>query len=199
MLKALIAVGVAPLLLMTACSESAPKFGPEAAGGSASAAPATDEDVSEKPQPEAEGDLALKGDWEELGPNGFLELRLGMTQEEALETGRISIGETANDCTGFYLAMYGDGSRLGAHGYFSTGQGLSLIHGQDEMHTPEGIALGSPVAQLHRAYPSLSGAEGLMTVTASDHANYFFVSRDESVSRFGLALADTPCLAEALG
>lgn len=142
---------------------------------------------------------ALTGDWEKLGPNGFLELRLGMSQKDALATGRITIGETANGCTGFYLAMYGDGSGLGAHGYFSAGQGLSLIQGQDEMHTPEGIALGSSVARLHRSYPSRSGSEALMTVGVSDRVNYFFVSRDESVSHFGLSLADTPCLAEALG
>ena len=68
-----------------------------------------------------------------------------------------------------------------------------------EMHTPEAVARGSPVARLERSYPALNRSKGLMTVSVSDTVSYFFVSRDESVSHFGLASSEDPCLAEALG
>jgi hypothetical protein len=136
----------------------------------------------------------LRGDWEKLGPNGFLELRLGMSRAEAVGTGRISIGKTVGRCTGFYLAMYGDGSGLGAHGYFSKGRGLSVIHGQDEMHTPQGIRLGSHAWTLQDTYAHLVGSESFMTAPASDRGSYFFIIENDTVSYFGLALPGDPCL-----
>jgi hypothetical protein len=136
----------------------------------------------------------LRGDWEELGPEGFLELRLGMSQNEALETGRITVGKSVDGCTGFYLAMYGDGSGLGAHGYFTNGRGLSVIHGQDEMHTPQGIRLGSRGPALEGSYAHLVGSESFLTAPASDRSSYFFIMENGTVVYFGLALAGDPCL-----
>jgi len=82
------------------------------------AATASDPDPSaaetKPPRWKKERGLALPEDWEELGHDGFLELRLGMSKEAAVKTGRTSIGQTAGRCAGFYLAMYGDGAGLGA-------------------------------------------------------------------------------------
>lgn len=150
------------------------------------------------PQETSSQNLGIEeGDWELLRPDGFLELQLGMSQEQAGQTGRISLGETANGCTGFYLAMYGDGSGLGPHGYFSAERGLAVIHAQGWMHTPEGIALGSSMTKLKRVYPDLRQSQGLMMVSASEDADYFFLGREGVVNYFGLTLRDDPCLAVA--
>ena len=60
MLKALVAASIAPLLLMTACSESAPRSGPEAADGLEGVTPSTVEGGSGKgkQKDEAARDLA---------------------------------------------------------------------------------------------------------------------------------------------
>ena len=114
-----------------------------------------------------------------------------MTRNEALETGRIRMGETVSGCTGFYLAMYGDASGLGPHGYFSE-DGLAVIHAQGGMHTPEGVALGTPVEEVQRTYPAIRRSDGLLTVAASDQADYFFVMHDDAVRYFGLSSSDDP-------
>lgn len=138
----------------------------------------------------------LKGDWELLRPDGFIELRLGMTPQEALKAGRIQLSETARGCTGFYLAMYGDAGGLGPHGYFSK-DGLAVIHAQGGMHTPEGVALGTPAEEVLRTYPAARRSDGLLTVAASNQAEYFFIMGDDAVRYFGLSLSDDPCLSVA--
>jgi hypothetical protein len=83
---------------------------------------------------------------------------------------------------------------LGAHGYFTKGRGLSVIHGQGDMHTPHGVRLGSPASALPQSYAHLVGSESFMTAPASDRASYFFIVDNDSVSHFGLALPGDPCL-----
>lgn len=131
----------------------------------------------------------LVGDWEELTHTGFLELSLGMSQQAALDTGRITLGETDGKCTGFYLAMYGDGSGLNAHGYFTEGAGLSVIYGQDEMHTSEDIGLGDDFEDVLNSYAHIVGGPDFATASTSDTARYFFVAPEGVVSRFGLSVA----------
>lgn len=192
MVRAIVAASV--LLAMTACGEppastATAKDGPSSV--SASEYARSDNSTS---SPELGG--GLTGDWERLGPDGFIELRMGMTRQEALATGRIRVGESANGCTGFYLAMYGDGSGLGPHGYFSE-DGLAIVHAQGGMHTPEGVVLGTSMDELQRTYPALRRSDGFWVVPASDEADYFFVIEDEAVNFFGLASSDDPCLAAA--
>jgi hypothetical protein len=190
-----VTVGMVWALLLAGCTEVETPRGPAADSPSS---PTTIQKTHPSATPSertSASSLALRGDWEELGPEGFLELRLGMSREAALETGRIAIGRTVGQCTGFYLAMYGDGSGLGAHGYFTKGRGLSVIHGQDEMHTPRGIELGSPRVRLEASFAHLVGTERFMTAPTSDRGAYFFIIENDSVSYFGLSLQGDPCLA----
>lgn len=181
--------GIACALVLAACS------GEPVPGGSTGATPSEPtQSPSQHRQREHTG--SLTGDWEELGHHGFLELRLGMSQEEALQTGRITIGERVGRCTGFYLAMYGDGSGLGGHGYFTKGRGLSVIHGQDEMHTVEGIKLGSPTATLQDSYAHLVGSRSFTTAPVSDRSSYFFISQRGAIAYLGLSLPGDPCLTQ---
>lgn len=196
MVRAIVAASALPA--MTACGETPASTAPATATAkdspaNVSAFEETRSDTStSSPRPGGE----LEGDWERLGPDGFIELRLGMTRQEALATGRISVGESANGCTGFYLAMYGDGSGLGPHGYFSE-DGLGVVHAQGGMHTPEGVALGTPVEEVQRTYPALRRSAGFWVVSASDRAEYFFVIEDGAVNHLGLVSSGDPCLAVA--
>ena len=181
------AAGMVVGLLLAGCTAAAPT-GPDRVGVDSSAPPAT---RTAKPSHDR---LALRGDGEELGPDGFLELRLGMSQREALATGRISLGRTVGRCTAFYLARYDDGSGLGPHGYFTRGRGLSIIHGQDRMHTPQGIRRGSRARAVTHSFAHLVGNDSFMTAPASDDAAYFFIVRDKRVAYVGLSLPADPCL-----
>ena len=182
------------LLAMAACGEPPASTAP--AKDSPASASAPEDAQSDNPTSSPQLGGGLKGDWERLGPDGFIELRLGMTRQEALATHRIRVGESANGCAGFYLAMYGGGSGLGPHGYFSK-NGLAVIHAQGGMHTPEGVALGTPVDEVQRTYPAVRRSDGLLIATASDEADYFFVIEKGIVNFFGLASSGDPCLAVA--
>jgi hypothetical protein len=189
--------GIAYLLMLVACS------GAPGPGGASSGSPSPSAVTETLPgatasESDPSAPKALTGDWEELGHEEFLELRLGMSKEAAVRTGRISVGQTVGRCTGFYLAMYGDGAGLGAHGYFTRGRGLSVIHGQGGMHTPEGIGLGSPTAALQDSYSRLVGSPAFMTAAVSDRSSYFFISENNTVASFGLSLSGDPCLTKAL-
>jgi hypothetical protein len=198
MLRTLATASVTPLLVLASCSQAVSAGEPDPSGTSATLDPSQSQHASEPAKEQkasSRGGFSLPSDGEQLRTDGFLELRLGMSPRAALETGRITIGRTANGCTEFYLARYGDGSGLGAHGYFSAERGLAVIHAQGEMHTPEGVALGTPVARLQGVYPALRRSGGLMTVRVSDRADYFFVGRNDTVNYFGLSLPHERCLA----
>lgn len=192
MVRAVVAASV--LLAMAACGET-PASTVSAEDRPASVS-APEDAKSDNPTSSPQLGGGLKGDWERLGPDGFIELRLGMTRPEAMATGRIRVGESANGCTGFYLAMYGDGSGLGPHGYFSE-NGLAVVHAQGGMHTPEGVALGTPVEELQRTYPAVRRSDRFWVVPASDEADYFFVIEEGVVNFFGLVSPGDPCLAVA--
>jgi len=192
MVRGIVAASV--LLAMTACGETPASTATATDSPASVSAPEDAQSDNQTSSPELGG--GLKGDWERLGPDGFIELRLGMTRQEALTTGRIRVGESTNGCTGFYLAMYGDGSGLGPHGYFSN-DGLAVVHAQGGMHTPEGVALGTPAEEVHRTYPTLRRSDGFWVVRASDEADYFFVIEDGAVNFFGLVSSGDPCLAVA--
>lgn len=192
MVRAIVAASV--LLAMTACSEPPASTAPAKDSPASTSAPEDAESENPTSSPQLGG--GLKGNWERLGPDGFIELRLGMTRQEALATSRIRVGGSANGCTGFYLAMYGDGSGLGPHGYFSK-QGLAVIHAQGGMHTPEGVPLGTPLEEVQRTYPAVRRSGGLWVVPASDEADYFFVIEEGIVNFFGLTSSDDPCLGVA--
>ncbi|PVG80594.1 hypothetical protein DDE18_22300 [Nocardioides gansuensis] len=190
----------AALLIVTGCSESDPSTDADAGADGPPTTTASEEVTSDPPEPsrkDREDDLELRGDWEELGPDGFLELRLGMSQAEALATRRIAIGETVGRCTGFYLAMYGD-AQPGPHGYFTTGRGLSVIRAQGQMHTANGVKHGTRHSKVLDSFADLVGSESFMTARASDRAEYYFVFNEGVVSDFGLASAGDPCLVRAL-
>jgi len=131
-------------------------------------------------------------DFGPLGPDGFLELRLGMTMREAVDTGRLQVGDRSGACTDMYLAMYGD-SLGGPHGYFTRGQGLSLIFGQGTMTTPENIARGSTRAQVRATYSTITAWDRYLLVDASSTTQYFFTFEGNRVASWGLTLRDNPC------
>ncbi|MEZ5092469.1 hypothetical protein [Nocardioides sp.] len=172
------AAGMVVGLLLAACTAAAPT-GPDRVVDS-SAPPRTAKPSHDVSRCAATGRLGPDGSGAGWASSGARDRRI--------------VWRTVGRCTAFYLARYGDGSGLGPHGYFTRGRGLSIIHGQDRMHTPQGIRRGSRARAVTHSFAHLVGTDGFMTAPASDDAAYFFIVRDKRVAYFGLSLPADPCL-----
>lgn len=193
---------IAGVLALAGCNQSDPSIETDTRGAGSPTTTGSEDRTPQLPKASRKTDRAddpeLRGDWEKLGPEGFMELRLGMSQAEALATGRIALGNTVGRCTGFYLAMYGDASGPGPHGYFTKGRGLSVIRDQGQMHTPEGVMYGTRNVELLDSFAHVARSDSAVTARASNRSDYYFVIDRGSVSDFGLSLPGDPCLALAL-
>ena len=85
-----------------------------------------------------------------LGPVGYDRLTVGMTYAEAMATGEIAELPTRTNGVRIELGDHPDAALC-----MSQKGGLMAIFLGAGMHTPEGIGLGSPVADLVAAYPDL--------------------------------------------
>ena len=88
-----------------------------------------------------------------LGPTGLGKLQIGMTTKEAEATGMVEAGEGDRDCGSWYLKpdVRGDATV----GWSS--RGVVSIAAYDGIATPEGIRIGSTLAQTQKAYDDLTG------------------------------------------
>jgi hypothetical protein len=88
-----------------------------------------------------------------LGPTGLGKLQIGMTTEEAEATGMVEAGEGDRDCGSWYLKP----DVRGDAGVGWSSRGVVSIAAYDEIATPEGIRIGSTLAQVAKAYDDLTG------------------------------------------
>lgn len=88
-----------------------------------------------------------------LGPTGLGKLQIGMTTKEAEATGMVEAGEGDRDCGSWYLKPDVKG---GAQVGWSS-RGVISIAAYDQIATPEGIRIGSLLAQVEKAYDDLTG------------------------------------------
>lgn len=89
-----------------------------------------------------------------LGPDGYGKLKLGMTADQALATHEVAPGADTPGptyCAPYYLADHGEQPRV----QVSPKVGVASIDAFSGMRTPEGIGLGSTMAQVKTAYPNL--------------------------------------------
>lgn len=128
-----------------------------------------------------------------LGPLGAGPLHLGMSKAEAAATGAVSgLSGTEGTCGGItdgrlVGAMPADDTDLVGQLFFSTSTGkLVIIAATPGQATPEGIRLGSSLAQVKKAYPTWKGDEGvgggagLVAVTGNKQAVYrVYVDADQ--------------------
>jgi hypothetical protein len=79
------------------------------------------------------------------------------------------------------------------HGFVSRKHGLAIIFAQPGMRTPEGIGVGSTVAEIRAAYGELTGSDAYNT-KAVDGISYFFLTDGSKVTAFQIELADQDCV-----
>ncbi|WP_067435397.1 hypothetical protein [Nocardioides jensenii] len=135
-----------------------------------------------------------------LGPDGWGELKIGMTAAEMEATGLVTIAEAddpAAACRAFTIKGWADTVHPNVsgqvHGFVSTVHGLAIIFAQPGMKTPEGIGVGSTVDDVRAAYGELTGQDAYNTV-AVDGRSWFFLTDGSKVTAFQLEHADQDCV-----
>ncbi|MFC5833784.1 hypothetical protein [Nonomuraea insulae] len=133
-----------------------------------------------------------------LGPFGYGNIRLGMTEAKAKGTGRIVRKTIKADITcsayDFKNHRY-DGNRAGL--FISKRQGVVTISAPGKVKTPQGIGWGSTPAQLRAAYPNLrkNAMYGTYaTVPGNTKAIYVFVASKNMVLGVTLVMTAQTCL-----
>ncbi len=152
-------------LVAAGCASQVPRAdgpaGPVTPSASAPATPASSASASAPATPSHSATPTRPSPPTVLGPTGFGALKLGMTTKKAGATGLIGtwkqgIVPWACPLQTHLVGGSGDGALVG---YDST-TGVEVIEALPGVSTPEGIHLGSTSAQMLRAYPEWSNAEG---------------------------------------
>jgi hypothetical protein len=129
-----------------------------------------------------------------LGPQGFGQIKLGMTKSQALATGELVVNDPSSDehCTGYDLKAFPTPPEE-VSVYISPNNGVVAIFATKAMHTPEGIALGSTLAKVKAAYPEVAqedpnpeDPEYLPTVPGNPKAQYRISFENNKVAGLGI-------------
>jgi hypothetical protein len=168
--------GVAGLLTLAAC-------GAASTGDAASPSPST-----------TAGSTAAKADPAMLGPDGYGGIKLGATAAEVKAAGL----EVSGDDT----PCLGSADLKGPKGYasllISKKYGVYVISARDPETTPEGIKLGSTLAEVKEAYPTMTDGFGhpatddtsTRVAPAAGKATYQMYIKNGKVDSLELRLTD---------
>ena len=143
-----------------------------------------------------------------IGPDGYGELTLGMSAQQALATRLVDTRvRTVNGCatydyTGPAPTRPAAAAQLNRTLYVyvssSAPTGVQVIVAPPGVTTPEGIGVGSSSAAVNSAYPAGSSRQGgvmLFAVPGHADANYrFTVDSQGTVTSVGLSVARQRCL-----
>ena len=134
-----------------------------------------------------------------IGPQGSGDLQMGMTVAQLEATGLVTMlpAPADSNCVPFTVDTWlADDPRSLSQvdGYVSRKLGLAILIAQPEMHTPEGISIGSTVAEVRTAYGELTGQEAYST-RPIDGVEYFFLTNlQEKVDEFQVELEGQDCV-----
>jgi hypothetical protein len=180
--KALVLTGVAGLaglLVLTGCGK---KVADNASSATTSSATTT---------------TPAAADPSTLGPDGYAGINLGATPAEVKAAG-YKVEDTDTPCSG-------SAEIKGPKGYasvlISAKDGVYLISARDPEPTPEGIKIGSTLAEVKQAYPAMTDVVGnpakdddttrlAPTHGANPKAQYNIIMKDGKVDALALRLLD---------
>jgi hypothetical protein len=129
-----------------------------------------------------------------FGRDGYRQLKLGMTEQQALDTGMLD-ESSRQEFGGCRSYIFNDGLTGSDSVTISSGMGVVSIDRVTSGTTPEGVGMGSTHAQLQAAYPELT--QDLVTpVPGNPNATYRFSfgrSEGDMVTGVGLARNGAGC------
>ncbi|SFB61105.1 hypothetical protein SAMN05216266_12738 [Amycolatopsis marina] len=91
-----------------------------------------------------------------LGPDGYKALRLHQPEQAAERTGLLVDKQADAPCHLFHLRAAEGQTNVGSGVFVDPGRGVVMIGGTVKSHTPEGISIGSSLAEVRAAYPALA-------------------------------------------
>lgn len=129
----------------------------------------------------------------ESAPGVFGKLALGMSEEDALETGSLATPgtETSPGCKPYATVSNPDPAAV----LVSTAKGIVRIKLPDTAKTSKGIGAGSKVTDLKSAYSTavVNGSELVVQMTATPKWVYVFENDGSTVTSVRMRLADNDC------
>ncbi|WP_155374237.1 hypothetical protein [Catellatospora vulcania] len=196
-----LAVAALSAVLLGACGTTTPPATPPAARSAAAtpaaSAPATTPAPATSPAPSPPAGALV------LGPTGYGALRLGMTPAQAAATKLITPLAGRQDGCWRYAHLKGSPATgeddIAGRLFFSAKLGLAAVYAYPGIKTPEGITVGSTLAELRRTYPSWEavGGEaegrGYVTVPGNAEAVYRIETGSGKVVQLSLQLAGQDC------
>ncbi|WP_433609034.1 hypothetical protein ACQP2P_37175 [Dactylosporangium sp. CA-139114] len=134
-----------------------------------------------------------------LGPDGLGSLKLGMNRQQALATQMVaSLPEATNGCTTGIL--YGAHKPYEGAVWLHASEGVSAIYAFSDVHTREGLHLGSTYDELMRTYPDWQPVDlgqrddrGYAKVPGNANAVWRIATSDGKVASLALQLRHQGC------
>ncbi|WP_073479834.1 hypothetical protein [Streptoalloteichus hindustanus] len=119
-----------------------------------------------------------------------------MSKDEALRNGVVrqdgGLGET--EYCGYDYALRNEPA---AHVNISTRLGVAVIFAAPTFRSPEGIGIGSSLAEVRSAYPGLQQSPNIFHTPVPGNANasyHFLLDQDRRVRQFSLAIRGQDCV-----
>jgi len=192
-------------LLLTACATTpqhqSGEAAPAGAHASTAAAPASPSATTNAPTSPSSTTSPTQELPIMLGPDGFGSLKLGMNRQQALATGLVASLPAATDgCQTGSLPGSGAGKPNEGVVWLNPSLGVSAIYAFSNVHTREGLHLGSTYDELMRTYPDWQPVDegqqndrGYAKVPGNAGAIWRIVTSGGKVTSLALQLRNQGC------